>query len=182
MRKITLILLMLPIGVFGQSFKPDPDTRSSYKNEPAYLLDTVAESRLTKQQLFSNAMNYVTKSFKDSRAVLEMENLELGEIAFNGQVPIIFTDTIRTEKKKKVVEEIYSDRVDMRFKCKIYVKDQKFKIVLYSMEVPMSSLLDVALGLSMESERTANQEAKMIAMDMIIGMTSFINRPPANEF
>lgn len=179
---ILFFLLSLPIISLGQSFKPDPDVKSSYLNEPAYLLDTVAESKLSKQQLYSNGLNFLSKSFSDSRAVLEMKDPDLGEISFKGTVKVNYTDTLKSEKKKKVVNEVYTDWVDLRFKCKIYVKDERFKIVLSSLEAPMHSLIDVPMTLSLQNERGSNVAALQEARNLIVRITEFMNRPPENEF
>lgn len=184
MKKLILILYMsLPLIGYGQVFKPDLDMKSSYKNEPAYMLDTVADSKLTKQQLYSNALNYVSKSFSDSRAVIEMKDADLGEISFKGLVPAPYVDTLRTEKRKKVIENVITDEIDLHFKCKIYVKDQKYKVVLSSLEAPMNSLFaDIPMTLSMENDRPANEAAKEAAMNLILSISEFLNRTPENEF
>lgn len=181
MKKLILlsIIALVPLFSKGQTFKPDNEMKSSFTDVPAYLLDTVSVSKLKKEQLYSNALNYVTKSFADSRAVLEMKDLSLGEVAFKGTISTSFTDTVKTKKKTEVLKEV----INLHFKCKIYVKDEKFKIVLSSLEIPMTSLLPNSLWtLRKEDYQPYNKAGKQAALLLIKSIADFMNRTPENEF
>ncbi|QNK63962.1 DUF4468 domain-containing protein [Pedobacter sp. PAMC26386] len=167
MKKLVILLIFAPFLGFAQTFKSDDSIKSSYTDQPAHLLDTVVVSTLTKPQLYSNALNYLTTSFKDSRSVVEMKDLELGEIAFSGTI----------------VEET----VNLYFKCKVYAKDKKFKVVLSSLQYgkPIAGL-----ELSNDQLRTANKTfdpvlnktARQMAINLITDIAERVNRKPENDF
>lgn len=188
MKRILLLIFLLPSLAMAQSFKTDLDTKSSFTDQPALLLDTVAISSLKKQQLFSNALNYVSKSFKDSRNVLEMKDAELGEVLFNGRISFDFVDTAtvtKTVKKQNIQtkeqREISSFLV---FKCKVYVKDEKFKVVLYGLKTPMFYFSQEELQSTLREEdyKMYNKTAKLVALDYIKSVSEFLNRKPENDF
>lgn len=182
MKKTLLTLFtLIPLFVLGQSFKTDENTKSSYADKPAVLLDTVATSEYSKIQLYSNALNYLTSSFKDSRNVLEMKDADLGEIAFKGSVS---NRTIKTTTTKKGKTESIEEITLIHFKCKIYVKDKKYKIVLSSLETsPLSFSPDIKVTIVGEpnvSER--NNRAQQVALNYIKDIAQQINKKPENDF
>ncbi|SDG32123.1 protein of unknown function [Pedobacter terrae] len=167
MKKLTLFLISIPFLSFSQTFKSDDSIESAYKDQPAHTLDTVVISSLTKQQLYSNTLNYLTTSFKDSRSVVEMKDSDLGEVSFNG-----------------VIE---SDITNLYFKCKVYNKDNKFKVVLSALEY--SKPIE-GLNLSKRQLRIANKNfdpeqnkvARQIATSLIKDIAYRINKKPENDF
>lgn len=182
MKKLTFYLLFLVSGIANaQTFKPDENFKSTYNNDSAYQIDSVIVSAYTKQQLYSNAMGYITQSFKDSRSVIEMKDADLGEIAFRGNVSRRVNKVIVDKKGKKtdVVENVY-----LFFKCRIYVKDNKYKIVLSALEYPMSEILglDLRFTVSLKNESENNTVAKDIALNLIRDMSDRINKKPESDF
>ena len=174
--------MLSPLGLFAQSFKVDENTKSTYQDKPAFLLDTVVLSKYSKTQLYSNALNFVSTSFKDSRYVIEAKDSELGEIAFRGNVPKEYIKIIEGKRgKKDSIPEVGR----LFFKCKIYLKDQKFKIVLYSLETTMSSLLpDIKFTVrdTESPDMQYNNVARISALELIKEMSAFVNRKPENDF
>lgn len=185
---ITLYLSLCISSIsMAQQLKPDENTLSTFKDQPAHLLDTVVISGYSKQQLYSNALNFITSSFKDSRSVVEMKDADLGEIAFKGNVSKAILVSTDTKKGKKTITENYETKLDLYFKCKIYCKDQKFKIVLSSLEYPISELAqDIKFTIRMPksgdpiSER--NTGASELALSLIKEISSQINKKPENDF
>lgn len=182
---IVSVLFLMPVLAFAQSFKPDNDTKSAFNDVPAYLIDTVVNSKLTKKQLYSNALNYLTKSFKDSRNVVEMKDADLGELAFSGNVPFYYSDTTVTNRKKKgALTEVKQVSSFLVFKCKVYVKDERFKIVLSHLKTPAFYFEQDKLQLTLRNEyyKANNQSARETALALIKHIASFLNRTPENEF
>lgn len=176
-------IAFLPIIGSAQTFKPDLDMTSSFKDEPAYLLDTVADSRLTKNQLYSNGLNFISRSFQDSRSVIELKDADLGEIHFKGWVEINYIDTVTTESRKKVNHELVSEKGQLHFKCRIYVKDGRYKIVLSDLETTWSPLFpDIRFTLSMNGDEPYNVEAKQESIALIRSITEHLDRVPENDF
>lgn len=165
MKKIILTLLsILPLISVAQSFKPDENTVSSSKDYPAYLIDTVVASSYTKQQLYSNALHYVTSTFSDSRNVIELKDTELGEIALKAF--------------------FQKERTTLYFKCKIYVKDKKFKIVLSALETNhVFEAPEIKSTLVANYTKSKpNSAALALAVDVIKDIAYQLNKKPENEF
>lgn len=164
-------------------FKPDYDTQSAFKDQPAHLLDTVVTTNLTKQQLYSNALDYVAKSFENSRAVIEMKDLELGEVLFVGRLKTTYLDTLEQVVKKKATTTVFERESFVEFKCKIYAKDEKFKIVLFSLKSPMLYFAkDILFTLRNEYYKPYNEAAKTTALSYIKETAAFLNRKPVSDF
>jgi len=185
MKKTLLTLItLLPLITFAQNFKDDPNYVKQAVNDKGYMLDTVGVSTLTKSQLFSNALSFLTNNFKDSRSVIESKDLELGEISFKGNTfkNIQVSDT---SKKGKIANRW--ETVRLHFKCKIYLKDQKFKIVLNSLQKPFSEMIasdtllpidPYANGIFSNSDKAASE----LALDLIKNIAKYLNTKPENEF
>lgn len=183
MKKLLFLLLLLPVLVNAQSFKADPDTKGSYLDEPAYMIDTVVVSALTKAQLYSNALAYVANSFNDSRAVIEQKDADLGELVFKGNVAIGYIDTLIEQKKKRADTTLVPLKSNLFFKAHIYVKEQKFKVVLSALEVPFSPLIpSIKMTVRLKDGKPADTEARKAALSLIAGIADAMNRKPANDF
>ncbi|WP_145859073.1 DUF4468 domain-containing protein [Pedobacter suwonensis] len=185
MKKLIVILVFIPFIGLSQTFKPDYDTESTFTDQPAYLLDTVSVSLNTKQQLYSNVLSYLTKSFKDSRNVLEMKDFELGEVSFNGIVPFVYIDTVAVKTtKKETIKSAIERNSFLSFKCKIYVKEGKFKIVLSRLKTPSFYFSQDELQSTLRKEfyKPNNQVAKETALGLIRDIAYRINKKPENDF
>lgn len=184
MKKLLLYLLVsLPLFSLAQKFKPDQNTKSTFTDQPSHLLDTVIESKLTQKQLYSNSLNYISTSFKDSRNVLEMKDIDLGEISFIGTYSTIIVDSIAHLLKKKTVYTYQNNELKLKFKCKIYVKDQKAKIVLSSLlyDYYINKNTSIRIGKELEAWN-GNRVASELALDLIKRIAGFINKKPDNDF
>lgn len=181
---LTLLLLFLATLSYSQSFKEDPNFVKQAPNAKGYMLDTVSASALKKDQLYSNALAFLSNRFKDSRSIIESKDLDLGEISFKGntQTTVSISDTT---KKGKV--STYLETVKLFFKCKIYLKDQKFKIVLYSLEKPFTSLIASELKLPIDPFETVlmakeHKAASDMALNVIKDLAASLNKKPENDF
>lgn len=136
---ITLIFIFLGLTTFAQQFKPDPNftAGADAPNAKRFIVDTVATSTYKKEQLYSNALGYLTNAAKDSRNLIESKSIELGEIVFSGNIE---TSVLKSDTTKKGKIETYKKNVKVFFKCNVYVKDQKFKIILSKIETELSGL------------------------------------------
>lgn len=184
MKKLLLILLLIPSVGLAQTFKPDYDTESTFTDQPAYLLDTVGVSSNTKQQLYSNVLNYLTKSFQDSRNVLEMKDIELGEVSFSGTVPFEYVDTVSVKVKKETLKRETERSSFLTFKCKVYLKEGKFKIVLSRLKTPSFYFSQDELQSTLRKEfyKINNKIAKETALGLLKDIAYKINKKPENDF
>ncbi|WP_231492202.1 DUF4468 domain-containing protein [Pedobacter sp. Leaf170] len=163
----------------AQSFKVDNDTPSEYKdNRPAFLIDSVGTSTLTKKQLYSNSINYITTAFKDSRDVIELKDLELGEVLFNGKISKQYKD-----ETGRLLDAI------LNFKCKIYLKEGKYKIVLHGLEFAKSTFPSYSYQINVpyifdtkEKEDPANKAGRELAYNLIKNISAALTKKPGNEF
>lgn len=184
MKKLILILIaILPLLSVAQAFKPDHNTKSSFTDQPSYLIDTVITSKLSKSQLYSNALNYISSSFKDSRNVLEMKDMELGEVHFLGSYSTIIVDSIKHMVKKKPYYTYQNNELKLKFKCKIYVKDEKAKVVLSSLlyDYYIDQNTSIRMGKKLEGWR-GNEVAVSLAVELLSRISNSINKKPDNEF
>ncbi|QXU42075.1 DUF4468 domain-containing protein [Pedobacter sp. D749] len=160
-------MISIPFISFSQTFKSDDSVKSAYTDQPAHTLDTVVVSSLTKQQSYSNTLNYLTTSFEDSSSVIEMKDADLGEVSFNG-----------------VIE---SDITNLYFKCRVYNKDNKFKVVLsalgYDKSIPGLSLSKSQLRVANKNfDPEQNKAARQMAVSLIKDIAYRINKKPENDF
>ncbi|MDM1093407.1 DUF4468 domain-containing protein [Myroides odoratimimus] len=118
MKNIILIILLLSIKGYSQKLIRD-EVSGMYK------LDTIVNTSLNKEALYSNALGWFNSNFRDSRNVVESKDLETGEILFHGitskDVPIEY------KVNKKVVKDL--ENVKVHFKGKVIVKDSKYRLI-----------------------------------------------------
>ena len=180
MKAICVLPLLFPFVVCAQSLKTD--TTKGQANVHL-LLDTVVQSNYSKSQLYSNAVSYIANSFKDSRAVVESKDAESGEIIFNGHCAKMF-DVTTTDKKGKV--KTNQAQATLFFKCKLYLKDNKFKAVLLSLEYPFGGYADTGvnypLTLPVSNEYSYITGARELAYSLIKDIAAKINSKPENDF
>ena len=181
-KNLLTLLLIISSGIaFGQTFKEDPSFVKQAPNAKGYMVDTIAESKFTKQQLYSNAMAFLTNNFKDIRSVVESKDLDLGEISFKGSA---ITSVMKSDTTKKGKISTSKWKIPVYFKCKIYVKDQKFKIVLNSLDVGMMVGLSGA-PLDPYSTGVFSQEniaASEAVLDLIKNIAVSINKKSESDF
>lgn len=185
--KSTILLIFAIIissTVFAQSFKVDPETQSMYANRPAYMIDTVVTSSLSKKQLYSNGISFIAATFPDSRDVIQVKDLELGEILFNGIISKKYLDTVDI-KTKLITRELTGN---LHFKCKLYLKDGKYKIILYGLETSKSNFpeiqytLDVPKYSGSKKEDKYNIVGRELSISFINDLSIALNKKPDNDF
>lgn len=181
MKKLLIAILLLPVLAQAQTFKPDYDSKISAEISQPLLLDTVVISKLTKMQLYSNVLGYLSSTFIDSRNVIEMKDADLGEVAFKGTVAKFYPKETIDKKGIKTTEE---DKVTLFFKCKIYVKDEKYKIVLSDLEYDALSFIKVRYNLKYPKE--VNEQRNNIVVDtsliLINDIAYSLNKKPKSDF
>lgn len=173
-------------SAFSQSFKLDEGAVSSFNDVPAYLIDTVVNTSLTKEQLFSNALNFISNTYKDSRYIIETKEATLGEVVFKSSATTTFSYN-ETNKKGKISQ--INSGTTLYFKANIYVKDNKYKIVLSNLRRSISSALpDEVSALSLRIDDLkgdtyrSNGPALRLAINIVNDIASFMSKKPQSEF
>lgn len=148
MKKILLLILLInSMSVFSQSLVKD-DALNKYGGA-TYKLDTIVESEFKKEFLYSNALGWLSSSFKDSRKVIENKDSDLGEITFKGStLGYIDVEIKKTKKKSTQVPTT----VRLHFSGKIIVKDNKFRIIFNNLTY--SYISDRLTGNLVPSDKT----------------------------
>jgi hypothetical protein len=182
--KITYLLtfFLFPYTVFAQTLKVDTTVTNKKANTTYLSLDTVVQSNLSKLQLYSNAISYLASNFKDSRVVIENKNPDLGEIIFSGSVGGQ-TNTVTIDKKGR--STTHTNEAHLLFKCKLYFKDNKFKVILSSLEYPFSGYLtgvNFPLNVPKENEEPYIKVARELAYTLIKDISKSLNSKPLNDF
>ncbi|AMR32399.1 hypothetical protein A0256_13685 [Mucilaginibacter sp. PAMC 26640] len=179
-----ILLFIVTSKLRAQSFKEDPNFVKQAPNAKGYMLDTVSASNLSKDQLYSNALSFLSNSFKDSRNVIESKDLELGEISFKGNIRGVFTVS-DTSKNGKITS--HQEPVILFFKSNVYLKNNKFKIVVSSLERTFSAILSTSIKLPVDINRIGIQYdedrvASNLALKLIKDFSAFLNNKPENDF
>jgi hypothetical protein len=183
MKLILLItIILLPYTIIAQTLKVDTAMISNKKSSTYLLLDTVVQSNLSKLQLYSNATSFLANSFKDSRVVIENKDSDLGEIIFSGSIGKRITEVIIDKKGRS---STHTNEANLLFKCKLYFKDNKFKVILSSLEYPFSGYLtgvNFPLSLPKDKEEPYIIGARELAYTLIKDISKSINSKPLNDF
>lgn len=108
--KYLYLLLLLSSFTFGQTLVKDETN--------TYKYDTIVESASNKKALYSNALNWLSQNFEDSRYVTESKDFETGEIIFKGT-------------KTDYLEEL---PLKLSFTAKIIVKDKKYRLIFQDLK------------------------------------------------
>lgn len=182
---ISFAVLLVSFSCYSQTFRPDAGTVSTSTVSPAQLLDTVVATTLTKKQVYSNALRYISTAFKDSRDVIEMKDPDLGEIIFAGNVK---ENYLKISEDKKGKKSTFNDVVKLSFKGRIYIKDDRFKIVLSGLQYDFTSLLPGAPQMTVTYPKEfglysgRNNAAVDAALKLIKDISLALNSKPENDF
>ncbi|WP_316745133.1 DUF4468 domain-containing protein [Pedobacter antarcticus] len=175
-RLLILIICLITTGSFAQSFKKDPDMVNE-KGQIQYMLDTVVNSKFSKEQLFSNALAFLSNKYDSLNTEILYENLMLGEINFKAQKTFHFL-SIPTPGKE-VMTTPYMTSGIFRYGCRIYVKDQKFRIIMYRLGNGINKLNPFDDSLYNNSQPSAAKYAK----EQIKEFAEYLNKKkPNNDF
>lgn len=156
-------------------------------------IDTISESVYNKTQLFSNALGFISSSFKNTKAVISIQDLELGEIVFTGNLLGSFDKYYAAEfdKKGKKTSDEYLQQMPLKvtITCHLYLKDNKFKIVIKNICAVNSVLLSYGGGESLlvsnnfhlSEDKETSSKASLVKR-FIIDLATQLNRKPENDF
>jgi hypothetical protein len=95
---------------------------SSVQATEQFQIQHVRELSLTKHEIFNSSKLWVAENFRSSNDVIQLADIESGSIVGNGLVGIPF--------KISFLPSITSD---VRFKFKIDIKENKYRITYHSM-------------------------------------------------
>lgn len=124
MKKLTILFILgISTNLKAQTLKPDPTTTNPSYTRPYNLIDTVIDSKLTKQQLFSNAVNF---SIGNRGSIIYRTN-DYTELDFKGSTARSFVNKDKTDN---------GVRIELFYVAKLLFKDNRFKIVLSTLEYP----------------------------------------------
>lgn len=186
MKKISIIacLIFSVFNAFAQSLKEDPDFVGATPKAKGFMIDTVSTSSLTKPQLFSNTLSFISSSTNDARKVIENKDLELGEITFSStyRTSITISDT---SKKGKITTHL--EHPVFKFKCNVYLKDGKFKIVIKNILWDFVGFSEPIIPYDPNSYKGSpfsrhSESVSNALVSIIKDMTNKINSKPSNDF
>ncbi|WGQ12970.1 hypothetical protein [Sphingobacterium faecium] len=185
MRRLLVVFFALFIlsGVRAQQFKIyDGDV----------IIDTIVNSENTKLGLFSNAVGFVSTYFKDTKATIDMKDLELGEFVFSGYLTGNYIKEYEgTVDKKGRKEADYTRTLPLKvgFTCHLYLKDKKFKVVLKQLDRVNSLLYSLGTGdlypfeeWILESDNEDDVYSLGLVVNFIKTVSKSLNEIPENEF
>lgn len=185
-------LILLFISFLFFALTSNAQTIKIDENSKLYL-DTVSTSDLSKEQLFSNAVGFVSDRFKNSQNAIEQNDLEQGELFFIGNISQSFENIIEgkvNKKGKKTEDSAYRDGVTLHFKCRVYLKDNKYKVVLSNLEIPFSEVLNIGVRVPLSypgvDEASSTGKGKLVAIEIaerfIKDISKSLNKIPENVF
>jgi len=117
MKKAILLFLLLTVSkavCFGQNLKSD-----SLTNEFKY--DTVYKSPSIKDAIYSKIKIWADTYFVSSKAAIQVDDKDLGEIFINSSFHVKYSYENSTGNDSRVF-----------YKCKIYIKDYKIRVIVTS--------------------------------------------------
>ena len=129
MKAILLLTFLLPMFSFGQtlydSIPVDTETRS-------VKFEKVLEAVGDKESLYSKTKIWLSDFFKNSKSVIQTEDKSEGYIT--GKAIMTYTHTYYIVKRKKITE-LPNEPNKADFTFKIFVKDNKAKIVISNITI-----------------------------------------------
>lgn len=188
---LAMLLLALVTTVHAQAFKVERTDLDGSDEIKYYLIDTVVASDLNKDQLYSNSLKMISGSFKDSRNVIESKDLDLGEIVYKGFIGSKFVHKIegKVDKKgRKGKDEFLEDEARLYFKCHLFLKDNKYKVVLTDLKMPITALFDTestrihVVPVDEIKEYDLQSKIHQMALSYIKSVASELNKKPMNDF
>ena len=170
-KTISLLLIFLCSFLFSQKLIPDADLNNKYGHK-IYKLDSIVNSNLEKKELYSNALRWISSNFKDSRNVIEMKDESLGEVVFSGRITGNYVGSY--EKRNKKVE--FLAPVTFIFKCKIIVKDKKYRIIFTDLKTETTVGLDDVepqdVSIFKDTNQYALNQLSLLVEDIIKSMST----------
>jgi len=179
MKTTALIILVMVLSaslLCAQSFTVD-------SSDQTCKIDTVVNCDLNKEQLYSNALNYIAKSFKNSNNVIQSKDLELGEIIVKGSIITECYEIIATKKSKGYRYDTLLTPLRVHFNANIYTRDNKFKVDISSIKYDERSL-GLKMPVYCESKADVYEDfaSRQVIHELIIDFAKGLNIKPLNEF
>lgn len=172
MKKLLLIILLLSIKGYSQKLVRD-DVSGMYK------LDTIVNTTLSKEALYSNALGWFNSNFRDSRNVVESKDLQTGEILFHG----ITSKDVPVELK--VGKKTYNEykKVSVHFKGKVIVKDLKYRLIFNDLKHEyISGMIWTMYPESVDEKSDAAFQTYRLLEDLQNSFIRSMDKKPDNEF
>lgn len=156
------------------------------------IIDTVANSDNSKLELFSNTVGFISTYFKNTKATIDVKDIELGELVFSGNLIGFYTSKVTNVVNKKGKKEPDSTRelpLKVGFTCHLYLKDNKFKVILKKFDTVSSLLYSYGETSSfpfhegvLVSEDEDDLHALALIREFLKTLTVSLNSKPENDF
>lgn len=130
MRKIMLLVLLVPVVAWGQEIPFNREAKD-------IIYDSVYEVNGTKDELYTKAKVWIADIFRSSIRVIDADDKESGLIVCKGNIKYtVIKDGIKGRGKRKSIEK-FKVGGDAEFNLKIFLKDNKCRIVVDGIRIPM---------------------------------------------
>lgn len=166
---ISLSIFLITIEAKAQQFK---------YVDAELILDSVGNTNNSKKEIFSNAIGFVSSYFKKSKAVIDVRDLELGELVFSGSLLGEYIDSNDEDRPMKI-----------DFTCHIYIKDKKYKVVMKQLKRVNSILYKYGPSDSFpfhEGALTSKDKDDIYSLSLIKNfvteLSKRLNKTPDNDF
>ena len=168
MKKALFFLLISTIS-FAQTLQKDDSGK--------FKLDSIVNSPLKKEFLYSNALSWLSSNFKDSRNVIETKDADSGEIIFKGNLPDKVNVTLKNGKQTLADTRLY-------FTGKIITKDEKFRIIFSDLKYSyITPNLYTELATREIKKDDIYNEKNLVNLDsMVKDIARALNKKADNDF
>jgi hypothetical protein len=181
--------LLIPTLSSAQALKIDLDRAALGPKLPYCLIDTIVKSDYTGKQLYSNALSFLTTPHDQLQVEVLQKDIELGEVTFKASSYKPVEEDFVSKKNK---HEYATIKYKVFFTCRLILKDNKFKVLMSSLEYPSLPQFDMEGKFPVhpvyrdESNEVINSKQNNIANDLAINfikeIASKINKKPENDF
>lgn len=123
MKKLLIILVVLPVFAFGQSDVKFPVIDNKINYTAVVKVDSVS-----KDELYNRALSWIANTFKNSRYVVQMSDREAGEILGKGTFQVVLrqpTGHVLAGMRPSPLDNLFHFTVDIR------LKKGKYKYSIY---------------------------------------------------
>jgi hypothetical protein len=119
MKKILIIpLILISYLGYSQSIKLDSLTHE-------FKYDTVYSTSFEKVQIYSKLKSWSSSYFADSKSVIEQDDKDFGQYFFKSSFTVNYI--LNGQSSNQTARVI--------FKCRIYIKDKKVKVIITSISI-----------------------------------------------
>lgn len=122
--------MLLPVLVMGQKIPFNQEAKD-------IIYDSVYEVNGTKDELYTKAKVWIADIFRSSIRVIDADDKESGLIVCKGNIKYtVVKDGIKGRGKRRSIEKFKVDG-SADFNLKIFLKDNKCRIVVDGIQIPM---------------------------------------------